>query len=58
MERMGFANETLSLLCEYVGDDKVFELLLERWGIEETFNVISKMYQMKSESVEEPTTDD
>jgi hypothetical protein len=52
MDKVTFAENTLKLLCEYVGDDKVFEALLERWGVEETFKVIAAVYQQVQEAQE------
>jgi hypothetical protein len=59
MEQILFAKETLDLLCSYVGDDKVFETLIDRWGIEEMFDIVSRLYAARQEiSPTEETEDD
>jgi len=52
MEKSDFAENTIDLLCEYVGEDRVFDALIRRWGIEPTFNVISNLME-KKKSIDE-----
>ncbi len=48
MDKNEFAEETLSILCEYVGDDRVFEAVLSRWGVEETFDIVKKLLEKRN----------
>jgi hypothetical protein len=57
MEKLEYATEVLDLLCAYVGDDKVFESLIDRWGVEEVFNIVSDIFNQTQTSVEEEEDD-
>jgi len=53
MNKDKFAEVTLETLCAYVGDDKVFEALINRWGIEEVYNVVAKLVEAQQTLEEE-----
>ena len=49
MQKPEFAKHTLDLLCEYAGEDKVFDALVRRWGIEELFEIVSRLMKQKND---------
>jgi len=53
MEKEQFAENTLDLLCEYAGDEAVLLALINRWGIESVFDVVSKLYESQQEESDE-----
>ena len=61
MDKDEFAARVLDSVCSYVGDDKVFETLIDRWGIETVFDIVSKLFEAKQQIVgpveEEVATD-
>jgi len=47
MDKSEFAQNTLDLLCGYVGEDRAFDALVRRWGIEQLFDIVSNLMEQK-----------
>lgn len=43
MSNNQLANEMISLLCDYFSDKVIFEILLERWGVDTLYSVLADM---------------
>ena len=49
MDKTKFAREMIELLCNYSGDDKVFEAFIKRWGIEELYTILNEIVELKDQ---------
>ena len=49
MEKASFAMQVIDILCNYAGDDKVFEAFIKRWGVEELYEILVELLEKKKE---------
>jgi len=49
-----FAKKAINILCQYFGEMTVFELFVERWGVQNLYDVLSEL--MIGDGIDEKET--